>query len=71
MLLILIVPILAVKATYHWSLDRLIGDRIPGSPGAAMITHGDVRLIKGGLNFNGYDTWLAGGDFAGGCISGE
>ena len=61
----------SVRPTYHWSLGELIGDRIPGSPGAAMITHGKVKSIRGGLSFNGYDAWLGAGDFAGGCISGE
>ncbi|XP_048583185.1 uncharacterized protein LOC5513112 isoform X3 [Nematostella vectensis] len=59
----------AVKPTYHWSLSSLLDERIPGSPGSAMITHGHVQPTRGGLAFNGEDAWLGGGDYAGGCIS--
>jgi len=48
-----------------------MGDRIPGSPGAAMISHGHILKTRGGIAFNGDDAWLGGGDFAGGCISGK
>jgi len=60
-----------VRPSYHWSLSNIMGDRIPGSPGAAMISHGHIRRTRGGLAFNGEDAWLGGGDFAGGCISGK
>ncbi|KXJ29084.1 Hemicentin-1 [Exaiptasia diaphana] len=57
------------RPSYHWSLNSIMGDRIPGSPGAAMISHGHIRKTRGGIAFNGEDAWLGGGDFAGGCIS--
>jgi hypothetical protein len=61
----------AVRPSYHWSLSNIIGDRIPGSPGAAMVSHGHILKTRGGIAFNGKDAWLGGGDFAGGCVSGS
>ena len=45
-------------------------DRIPGSPGPAIRTHGEMVAIRGGLHLNGHNAWLGAGDFSGGCISG-
>ena len=61
---------LTVRPTYHWSLNKLMGDRIPGSPGPAIRTHGEMVAIRGGLHLNGHNAWLGAGDFSGGCISG-
>lgn len=61
---------LSVRPTYHWSLNKLIKDRIPGSPGPAIRTHGEMTAIRGGLHLNGHNAWLGAGDFSGGCISG-
>lgn len=61
----------SVRPTYHWSLNRLIKDRIPGSPGPAIRTHGEMKVIRGGLHLNGHNAWLGAGDFSGGCISGR
>ena len=61
---------LLVRPTYHWSLNKLIKDRIPGSPGPAIRTHGQMTAIRGGLHLNGHNAWLGAGDFSGGCISG-
>jgi len=61
---------LSVRPTYHWSLNKLIKDRIPGSPGPAIRTHGQMTAIRGGLHLNGHNAWLGAGDFSGGCISG-
>ena len=47
-----------------------MGDRIPGSPGPAIRTHGEMVAIRGGLHLNGHNAWLGAGDFSGGCISG-
>ena len=47
-----------------------MGDRIPGSPGPAIRTHGEMVAIRGGLHLNGHNAWLGVGDFSGGCISG-
>ncbi|XP_068680028.1 uncharacterized protein [Montipora foliosa] len=58
-----------LKPTYHWSLNKLIKDRIPGSPGPAIRTHGDMKVIRGGLHLNGHNAWLGAGDFSGGCLS--
>lgn len=60
----------SVRPTYHWSLDKLIKDRIPGSPGPAIRTHGEMKVIRGGLHLNGHNAWLGAGDFSGGCLSG-
>ena len=59
-----------MRPTYHWSLNKLIKDRIPGSPGPAIRTHGEMTAIRGGLHLNGHNAWLGAGDFSGGCISG-
>ncbi|KAJ7333857.1 Hemicentin-1 [Desmophyllum pertusum] len=58
-----------LRPTYHWSLNKLIKDRIPGSPGPAIRTHGQMKAIRGGLHLNGHNSWLGVGDFSGGCIS--
>ncbi|KAK2574419.1 Glutamine-rich protein 2 [Acropora cervicornis] len=58
-----------LRPTYHWSLDKLIKDRIPGSPGPAIRTHGEMKVIRGGLHLNGHNAWLGAGDFSGGCLS--
>ncbi|KAL9981056.1 hypothetical protein ACROYT_G009713 [Oculina patagonica] len=58
-----------LRPTYHWSLNKLIKDRIPGSPGPAIRTHGEMKAIRGGLHLNGHNSWLGAGDFSGGCLS--
>ncbi|XP_022800516.1 uncharacterized protein LOC111338320 isoform X2 [Stylophora pistillata] len=58
-----------LRPTYHWSLNKLMEDRIPGSPGPAIRTHGEMVAIRGGLHLNGHNAWLGAGDFSGGCIS--
>ena len=58
--------ILAVPV-YFWPLLKTTAGQTRGTDHA--VPHGHVRQVQGGIELNGVDAWLDGGDFHGKCFS--
>jgi hypothetical protein len=58
--------VLAVPV-YFWPLLKTTAGQTRGTDHAKP--HGHVRQVQGGIELNGVDAWLDGGDFHGKCFS--
>lgn len=52
---------------YFWPLLKTTSGKTRGTE--HVQTHGMVKQIQGGIELNGVDAWLDGGDFHGKCLS--
>ena len=52
---------------YFWPLLKTTAGQTRGTDHAEP--HGNVRQVQGGIELNGVDAWLDGGDFHGRCFS--
>lgn len=59
--------IFLVVPTYFWPLLKTTAGLTRGTDHA--VPHGNVRQVRGGIELNGVDAWLDGGDFHGKCFS--
>lgn len=53
--------------THFWPLLKTTAGHTRGTDHAEP--HGNVRQVQGGIELNGVDAWLDGGDFHGKCLS--
>lgn len=52
---------------HFWPLLKTTAGHTRGTDHAEP--HGNVRQVQGGIELNGVDAWLDGGDFHGKCLS--